>query len=132
MGDVEFASQFHRLVDELDRNGRRDTQIMLLLGSLAARLIREAGADNWTDLKLRISDRSLKEVVETLDAQAAGYVAEGRTKPAYVARLLGISLAAGRLADPDLLRRDQMLNSFIDAAADVVIEARKGRSTAGP
>lgn len=130
--DVEFATQFHRLVDELDRNGRRDTQVMLLLGSLAARLIREAGADNWTDLKLRISERSLKEVVETLDAQAASYAAEGRSKPAYVARLLGISLVAGRLADPDLLRRDQMLNSFIDAAADVVIEARKGRSTAGP
>ena len=121
--ESEFISQFHSVVDDLDRAGRSDNETMWLLGSLAARLVKGARADNWTDLKLKIAPRSLEELVTTLDTQAATYSAEGKTKPAYVARLLGISLVAGRLPDPKLKQRDQLLNNFIDTAATVFIQS---------
>jgi hypothetical protein len=130
--DAEFAAQFHRVIDELDRHGRSDNETMWLLGSLAARLVREARADNWTDLKLKIAPESLEELVDTLDRQAASYQAEGKTKPAYVARLLGISLVAGRLPDPALKQRDQLLNNFIDTAAIVFIQSHNAASPAPP
>ena len=130
--DAEFAAQFHGVIDDLDRNGRRDNETMWLLGSLAARLVREARADNWTDLKLKIAPDSLEELVETLDQQAAGYQADGKTKPAYVARLLGISLVAGRLPDPVLKQRDQLLNNFIDTAAIVFIQSHNAGSPPRP
>lgn len=129
--ETEFVAQFHGVVDDLDRAGRHDGETMWLLGSLAARLVKEAKADNWTDLKLKISPRSLEEVVETLESQATAYVAEGRTKPAYVARLLGISLVASRINDVKLRQRDQMLNNFIDTAAIVFINAHNANQ-AGP
>ena len=120
--ETEFVAQFHGVVDDLDKVGRSDTETMWLLGSLAARLVKEAKADNWTDLKLKITAHSLEEVVDTLESQAATYTTEGKTKPAYVARLLGISLVAGRINDPKLRQRDQLLNNFIDTAAIVFIE----------
>ena len=130
--DAEFAAQFHNVIDDLDRHGRGDNETMWLLGSLAARLVREARADNWTDLKLKIATDSLEELVVTLDQQAATYQAEGKTKPAYVARLLGISLVAGRLPDPVLKQRDQLLNNFIDTAAIVFIQSHNAGTAARP
>jgi hypothetical protein len=130
--ESEFVAQFHGVVDDLDKAGRRDNETMWLLGSLAARLVKEARADNWTDLKLKISQRSLEEVVETLESQAAGYTAEGKAKPAYVARLLGISLVASRIDDPGLRQRDQLLNNFIDTAAIVFINAHNANQAGGP
>jgi hypothetical protein len=121
--ESEFITQFHGVVDDLDKAGRHDNETMWLLGSLAARLVKEAKADNWTDLKLKIAPRSLEEVVDTLESQAAAYTAEGKTKPAYVARLLGISLVASRINEPKLKQRDQLLNNFIDTAAIVFINA---------
>ncbi|MEO8757196.1 MAG: hypothetical protein ABI398_05530 [Devosia sp.] len=128
----EFVTQFHSVIDELDRNGRSDNETMWLLGSLAARLVKEAKADNWTDLKLRIGPTSLEELVQTLDSQAAGYQSEGRTKPAYVARLLGISLVASRIPDPATRQRDQLLNNFIDTAAIVFIENHNAAAATRP
>ena len=129
---TEFVTQFHGVVDDLDRAGRHDGETMWLLGSLAARLVKEAKADNWTDLKLKITQRSLEEVVDTLESQAATYTTEGKTKPAYVARLLGISLVAGRINDPKLKQRDQLLNNFIDTAAVVFINAHNANQAGGP
>jgi len=132
MSEADFITQFHSVVDELDQVGRKDNETMWLLGSLAARLVKEAKADNWTDLKLKINPRSLEEVVDTLESQAAAYTAEGRTKPAYVARLLGISLVASRISDAKLRQRDQMLNTFIDTAAIVFINAHNANQAGGP
>jgi hypothetical protein len=119
----DFVAQFHRAVDDLDRTGRSDTETMWLLGSLAARLVTEAHADNWTDLKLKLTPDSLEELVDSLERQAGVYATEGKAKPSYVAKLLGISLVAGRVGDATLQRRDQMLNTFIDTAATVFIES---------
>ena len=130
--ETEFVTQFHGVVDDLDRAGRHDGETMWLLGSLAARLVKEAKADNWTDLKLKITQRSLEEVVDTLESQALTYTTEGKTKPAYVARLLGISLVAGRINDPKLRQRDQLLNNFIDTAAIVFINAHNANQAGAP
>ena len=130
--ESEFVAQFHGVVDDLDKVGRSDTETMWLLGSLAARLVKEAKADNWTDLKLKITQRSLEEVVDTLENQAIAYTAEGKTKPAYVARLLGISLVAGRINDAKLKQRDQLLNNFIDTAAIVFINAHNANQAGAP
>ena len=119
----DFVAQFHRAVDDLDRTGRSDTETMWLLGSLAARLVTEAHADNWTDLKLKLTPESLEELVVSLERQAGMYETAGKTKPSYVAKLLGFSLVAGRVGDATLQRRDQMLNSFIDIAATVFIQS---------
>lgn len=126
--EADFLTQFHSVVDELDQVARKDNETMWLLGSLAARLVREAKADNWTDLKLRIGPKSLEELVTTLDTQAAVYLQDGKTKPAYVARLLGISLVASRISEPRLRQRDQLLNNFIDTAAIVFIQSHNAAS----
>lgn len=119
MAEADFIAGFHDAVDRLDREARHDNQAMWLLGSLAARLVREAGADNWTDLKLRIGPTALAELVTTLNAQADAHAAAGKAKPAYVAHLLALSLVAGRVDDATVRQRDQMLNTFIDTAATV-------------
>ena len=77
-----FIDRYHQVVDELDRTGRSDPETMWLLGSLVARLVTKADASNWMQLKLIIDDQSLKELVETLDGNAATYEAEGKTKAA--------------------------------------------------
>ncbi len=120
---ADFATTFHAVIDELDKVARNDNETMWLLGSLTARLVKEANADNWTDLKLRIDRTSLEELVETLDGQAGALQVEGKTKAAYVARLLGISLVAGTLPDPLVRKRDQLVNNFIDTAAIVFIQS---------
>ena len=128
MAEADFIAQFHNVVDALDQVARKDNETMWLLGSLAARLVKEARADNWTDLKLRIGPKSLEELVTTLDTQAAAYQQDDKIKPAYVARLLGISLVAGRVSDPKLRQRDQLLNTFIDTAAIVFIQSHNAAS----
>lgn len=128
--ESEFATEFHAVVDALDRHGRGDNETMWLLGSLAARLVKEARADNWTDLKLRLAAQSRQDLVGTLDTQATQFAASGKAKPAYVARLLGISLVAGTLSDPALKKRDQLLNNFIDTAAIVFIQTHNAEPAA--
>ena len=123
-----FIERYHQVVDELDRTGRSDPETMWLLGSLVARLVTKTDASNWMQLKLIIDDQSLRELVETLDANAATYEAEGKTKAAYVARLLGISLVAGKLDDPRVRQRDQLLSHFIDTAAYVYITQHNARA----
>src|SRR5690606_32357881 len=99
--------RYHQVVDELDRTGRSDPETMWLLGSLVARLVTSTDAQNWTQFKLILDNRSLREVVETLAASAATYEAGGKTKAAYVARLLGISLVASKIMEPKTRQRDQ-------------------------
>lgn len=119
MEHAEFTARFHEVVDDLDQTGRNDPETMWLLGSLVARLVTKADAQNWLHLKQILDPRSLKELVETLEGNAVAYEAEGKAKPAYVARLLGISLVAGQLTEPRIRKRDQLLSHFIDSAAYV-------------
>ena len=127
----EFISQFHAVVDELNATGRNDNETMWLLGSLAARLVKEANASNWTDLKARLERSSLEDLVGTLDNQASTLASSGKTKASYVARLLGISLVAGTLRDQKLRERDQLLNNFIDTAAVVFIQSHNAAAASG-
>jgi hypothetical protein len=120
----EFASRFHAMVDELDRAGRTNEETMWHLGSIAGRLVTDARADNWTDLKLRLDRATLEATIDTLEAEAAGFDAANQPKPAFAARLLGMSLVAGTLTDPLLRQRDLMLNMFIDTAAIVFIQTK--------
>ncbi|MGV3492156.1 MAG: hypothetical protein ACO1OG_12645 [Devosia sp.] len=117
-----FIRRYHEVVDELDRTGRSDNETMWLLGSLVARLVTGSDADNWIHFKQLLDDKSLAELCDTLDRNAATYEAEGKTKAAYVARLLGISLVAGRVPDPELRKRDTLLDGFIGTAAVVYIQ----------
>jgi hypothetical protein len=103
---------------------------MWLLGSLVARLVTNTDAQNWTQLKLMLDNQSLKELVETLDTNAATYETEGKTKAAYVARLLGISLVASKIMEPKTRQRDQLLSHFIDTAAYVYITQHNARAAA--
>ena len=116
----DFAAEFHHAVDELDGRYRRDNEAMLLLGRLAARLVGEARADNWTDLKLRLTSQSREELVASLEVQSSRFAAEHQPKAAFVARLLGLSIVAGVIPDATLISRDHQLNTFLDAAAAVV------------
>lgn len=125
-----FIQRYHEVVDDLDRNGRSDNETMWLLGSLVARLVTGSNADNWVHLKQIIDDRSLEELVTTLDTNADAYAAEGKDKAAYVARLLGISLVASRIPDDQLRKRDALLDGFIDTAAVVYIEQYNVRNGA--
>ena len=92
-----FIARYHEVVDELDRTGRNDPETMWLLGSLVARLVTNTDAQNWTQLKLMLDNKSLTELVETLDTNAATYEAEGKTKAAYVARQRDIGGAYRRV-----------------------------------
>jgi hypothetical protein len=125
-----FIARYHEVVDELDRTGRNDPETMWLLGSLVARLVTGTEAQNWRQLKLIIDDKSLRELVETLDGNAVTYEADGKTKAAYVARLLRISLVAGRLSDPKTRQRDDLLTHFIDTAAYVYITNHNANAAA--
>lgn len=130
-GDQDaFIARYHEVVDQLDRTGRNDPETMWLLGSLVARLVTTADAQNWMNLKLIVDDKSLKDLVETLNGNAATYEAEGKLKAAYVARLLGISLIAGKVADPKTRQRDQLLSHFIDTAAYVYITNHNANAAA--
>ena len=127
---AQFIARFHQVVDDLDRRGRSDNETMWLLGSLVARLVTKSNADNWMHLKQVVDNVALEELVETLDSNATAYEAEGKSKAAYVARLLGISLVAGRLTDPKLKQRDQLLDNFIDTAAYVYIQGHNAQAAA--
>lgn len=126
----EFIARYHQVVDELDRGARNDPETMWLLGSLVARLVTGTDAQNWMQLKLILDNQSLKELVETLNTNATTYEAEGKTKAAYVARLLGISLVAGKITEPRTRQRDQLLSHFIDTAAYVYITNHNANAAA--
>lgn len=127
--DPDFIRRYHEVVDNLDRAGRSDNETMWLLGSLVARLVTKSNVDNWMHLKLVIDNGALADLVGTLDSNATTYEAEGKTKAAYVARLLGISLVASRMTDPKLRQRDQLLDNFIDTAAAVYIQNHNAAAT---
>ena len=126
-----FIARYHEVVDDLDRDGRSDNETMMLLGSLVARLVTGADADNWLHLKHILDDQSLAQLVDTLDSTAETYAAEGKTKAAYVARLLGISLVATRVPDAKLKQRDRLLDDFINTAATVYIEQHNAPPAVG-
>jgi hypothetical protein len=123
-----FIDAYHQLVDELDRTGRSDPETMGLLGSLVAGLIADTRAQNWTQLKQLLDNGALKDLVETLNASATVYQADGKPKAAFVARLLAGSAVAGRIPDPRTHQRDQLLNHFIDTAAYVYITGHTARA----
>ncbi len=127
--EADFIARYNELVDDLDRNGRHDTELMWLLGSLVARFVTRSKADNWSHLKRIVDGDTLRDLVRTLEAHATTYDGDGKPKPAYVARLLGISLVAGRLSDPGLRQRDERLDAFIDTAAIVFSENRDAGAT---
>ena len=126
-----FIERYHQVVDELDRTGRNDPETMWLLGSLVARLVTGTDAQNWTQLKLKLDNRSLAELVQTLDGNASTYEADGKLKAAYVARLLGISLVASKIMEPRTRQRDQLLSHFIDTAAYVYITQHNAQAAKG-
>ncbi len=82
----------------------------------------------WADLKARIDADSRRELAATLDRQAGEFDAAAHPKPAYVARVLGISLVAGTVADPQVVARDRLLDQFIDTAAVVFIQSRSAEA----
>ncbi len=104
------------VLKDLSENGAKDPEAMWLIGSLATKLITDAKAKDWLELKARISPKGYDVTLGELQKQGHDLQVKGKVKAAYAMQAIAVSLAAQRMNDKDTKKGNELLNQLISDA----------------
>lgn len=112
--EEDFKQRFVAVLKDLQANGRKDTEAMWLLGSLAAQLIEKAGEPSWAALKSKLTRAAYDGLLRDFQTQGNALHQQGKGKHAYAIQILGISLVARTQSDDEVQAGTALLDEIID------------------
>ena len=124
--EEDFKIRFAAVLQDLQQNGSKDAEAMLLLGSLANDLAGNLKTTSWTGAKSRVSGKSYETLLHAFESQGTEHHAAGRKKHAYAIQVLAVSLvAATQRNDPQMAAGEALLDQIIDYTVAVYHKTRK-------
>jgi len=110
----EFKPRFVSIMRELRENGVKDPETLWLIGSLAGRLVENSGKQSWPDLKAALTNESYDSMLMTFQREGNKLAADGKGKAAHAIETVAASLIASRMADPDIVTGNDLMDQLID------------------
>lgn len=125
----DFKQRFAAVLQDLQQNGSKDNETMLLLGSLASDLADNLKSTTWTGAKASMSAKTYDTLLHTFETQGNEHHQARRDKHAYVIQVLAISLIARtQRADPQMQAGEALLDQIIDYTVAVYRKTKKARA----
>ena len=119
---IAFLEGLALVLTDLQKGGTRDPETMMLIGSLADRIARNAGEKDWTTVKLGLSETDHQYMVSTFARQIDETRAEGKIKIAYALQALATSLVGSRIDDERVTSGIEILDQAIASSRDFFIQ----------
>lgn len=111
---ADLRQRIDTILADLSAGGRDDGKAMFMLGSTATRICDLTKTSTWTQCKASITPEEYPALLSRIGLEGEQFLADGNTKAAYALQAIGISLVAGREADPVLNEGVQLLDSVIE------------------
>ncbi len=105
-----------KILVDLDQVRQRDPETMMLIGSLADRLCKDAGQPDWQEVKAALDDTARQSLIDTLSREIEDSGKKGEIKPAYAMQAIAASLVGAGLSDERVSAGIALLDDFITAA----------------
>jgi hypothetical protein len=122
----DLTARLAAVLQDLQRVGAKDLQVMLLLGSLASDLSDNFRAPSWSRAKLNMKPEERNYMLTRFQVEGREHQGAKREKHAYVIQALAVSLAASTQPDRSALKDgERLLDQLIDRAVDVYRLQRK-------
>ncbi|WP_417309946.1 hypothetical protein [Devosia sp.] len=117
--EEEFKVRFAAIMADIGESGRKDSETMLMMGSLASTMIDSVERKSWKQFKSKLTEGQYSEALTGLQNGGNAAHREGKTKTAYVAQALGASLVASKQHDKDIKEWVKTLDDLIERAITV-------------
>jgi hypothetical protein len=121
--DAIFRERLVALMTALNGGESRDPALRRAVGAFVYRLVKEAGARDWTDLKNRADAGSYDSMLQLFQRESQAFHKKGDTKSVRAVEALGISLIARYQQQGDLLPGVRFLDNYIEDCAATVKRA---------
>lgn len=116
--EEDFKQRLAAVLQDVQQNGVKDQEAMLLLGGLAADLTRNLKAKTWSEAKQNIGAEAYDALLKTFEKEGNEHYKAGNTRHAYAIQILAVSLVARtQRRDPDMQAGEALLDAIINAAA---------------
>ncbi|MCR6673969.1 hypothetical protein [Devosia ginsengisoli] len=115
--EQDFKNRFFAVLKDLQEDGVDDGEAMWLLGRLAAGLVDDLKAPDWSAAKRDMDRETYDTLLRTFETHGNAHHQAGRTKQAYVIQAMVVSLIArAQNADPQIAAGEPLLDQVINAS----------------
>ena len=129
--DDIFRTQLIALLSALNGGENRDPELRRRVGTYALRMVADARARNWADLKARADNATYDSMLEVFKVQGQSAKEAGEKTAVRAFELLAWSMIARTRDLGDLAPGVQYLDEFIDSCSTAVKRAA-GRTVVRP
>lgn len=111
--DVIFRERLIAMTEELNSGTNRDPRLRLTIGAYAIRMVKEARARDWVDLKERADGPTYDSMLRLFQKQSEAAAKNADTTVVRAMEVLALSLIARRQYQADLLPGVGFLDGYI-------------------
>lgn len=115
--DAIFRNRLIELMTALKDGENRDPALRRHIGGTVNRLLRDAGAVSWQDLKARADAGTYDSMLRLFQQQSEIFARAGDGKGVRALEALGLSLVARHQQQPDLVPGIGFLDRYIEDCA---------------
>lgn len=114
--EQDFKQRFATIMADVAAS-TGDTDEVLLLGSLADRIVSHAGLPDWSSFKANLSQETYRTLLASFQSQGNALAKEGAMRQMHAIEVLACSLVAKtQIHDVEVIADDRRLNRLIDDA----------------
>ncbi len=113
--EEDFKQRFSGIL--LDLTSPDQGEDLLLIGSLAARIIGHAGSPDWPTFKASLSHGDYSSLLTTFQTQGNALAQQGQRRQVRAIEVVAVALVARtQMGDPDIASNAPLLDQIIDDA----------------
>lgn len=116
-----FLDGLQKIVVDLNKARTQDAEAVAMIGSLADRLIKDGGAEDWAGFKDSLDAETLQSLSAKLGREIEDSGNNGQIKLAYAMQAVAASLVGARFSDIRVAKGVELLDDFIFAARDYYV-----------
>ena len=127
--EQDFKQRFATLLRDLQTDGTKDSEIMWVLGTLAAELARDLQSTTWSGAKNKMNAAIYNQLLKKFEERGNEHYRAGRHNEAYAIQVLSYSLIARtQAADPQMKEGEALIDEVIDRAAILYSKVKQART----
>jgi hypothetical protein len=116
-----FLDGLVKIVTDLEKARTRDPEVVAMIGSLADRLINDAGKSDWPEVKASLSAEERKSLIGTFSREIQDSGSKGEIKTAYAMQAIAASLVGAGFDSERITTGVDLLDTFIAASRDYFV-----------
>jgi hypothetical protein len=126
--EQDFKQRFATLLADLQKDGTKDSEIMWVLGTLAAELAGDLKSTSWSGAKGKMNVAIYDQLLKKFQQRGDEHYRAGRHNEAYAIQVLSYSLIARtQTGDPQMQEGEALIDAVIDRAAALYSNVKQAR-----